>query len=161
MEGLKKVEGSLAKMIESKISPVAADMGYELVNVELCTDYSGQVLRIYIDKDGGVSLSDCESFSREIGRLMDVEDMINGRYHMEVSSPGLDRVLKREVDFRKFMGRKIRLCAHSPVEGRKNFAGTIGEVVDGRVLINCDGRDWPVELSNIKKANLEFELNGK
>jgi ribosome maturation factor RimP len=111
-----------------------------------------------IDKIGGVTLDDCTRVSQEMGRSLDVEDLISNPYHLEVSSPGLDRPLKNERDFMRFSGRRIRVKTINPIGKQKNFKGKLGTCMEGRIEMETDGGIVEILLSNIAKANLEVEL---
>ena len=139
--------------------PLCEDMGIELVDVEYLMERGHWVLRLYIDRPGGVTLDDCARVSRELGTLLDVEDVVPQSYSLEVSSPGLDRPLKRERDFQKAMGKKIRLRTIEPIEGRRNFKALVVGVEDGVVVLkDSEGRLWKINIDNIEKARCEITL---
>jgi|WetSurMetagenome_2_1015567.scaffolds.fasta_scaffold333187_2 ribosome maturation factor RimP len=152
------------KLIEV-VEPAVNAAGYDLVELEFRREPHAFVLRVYIDLleaeaevAGGVTVADCERASRTISASLDVADPIGGRYALEVSSPGLDRPLRRESDYRKFAGRRARIKLHDPVEGRRNFAGVIRDATDGLVHIEADGREFSLPLSGVVKAHLEYDL---
>lgn len=135
----------VAKLVETTL----AGMGYELVDLEL----SGRgLMRVFMDKPDGITLEDCERVSNQLVRLFTVENVVYER--LEVSSPGLDRALKKEADFVRFAGQKAQIKVRMPMEGRKNFVGILGEVKDGVVQLDMDGSLVAIELSNIDKARL-------
>ncbi len=135
----------VAKLVETTL----AGMGYELVDLEL----SGRgLMRVFMDKPDGISVEDCERVSNQLVRLFTVEGVEYER--LEVSSPGLDRVLKKEADFVRFAGHKAQIKVRVPMEGRKNFVGVLGEVKDGGVQLDLEGSLVTIELSNIDKARL-------
>jgi len=109
-------------------------------------------LRVFMDKPDGISLDDCEQVSNQLTRLFTVEGIDFDR--LEVSSPGLDRPLKKEVDFVKFQGQKAQLKLRLPMSGRKNFVGILGVVENGTLHFDVDGNQVAIELSNIDKARL-------
>ncbi len=120
--------------LAEKIALKAAEqMGYTLVDVELVKEATGRFLRFYIDKDGGVSLSDCESFHREVQKQVEAIDYD----YMEVSSPGIDRPLKKQNDFDKAEGEKVELRLYRPINGVKAFTGVLEGLKDGVVTIEC------------------------
>lgn len=124
-------------------------LGYELVELEL----SGRgLLRVFMDKPGGIALEDCELVSHQLTRLFAVEGVDYER--LEVSSPGLDRVLKKEADFERFCGEKASIKLRVPQDGRKNFVGILGELKDGVLQLDVDGKPVALELSNVDKARL-------
>ena len=136
-------------------APLAAQEGLELVDVELGGAGGRQVLRLYIDKAGGVSLDDCTSVSRSVSAALDVEDPVDGAYDLEVSSPGLDRPLRTAEHFEKFKGSKVRVKTYAPLEDRKTFVGTLKDFVEGQVVVDVDGREFRIPREQIAKANVE------
>ena len=144
--------------VEQIISPVLDQDSIELVDVTCRLDRGRWVLGIFIDKPGGVNIDDCADVSRKIGDLIDIEDIVSQRYVLEVSSPGLDRVLKKDKDFQKFSGRKIKLKTHQAQNGRRNFKGKIVRCEQGIVeLEDEEGRVFRFPLTDIEKARLEIE----
>jgi ribosome maturation factor RimP len=140
--------------------PYVRDAGFDLIEVQFGREPGGWILRLFIDKPvgtgGTVSHEDCERVSRDISAALDVADRIPHTYQLEVSSPGLDRPLRREQDFARFAGQsaRLRLADGEVVEGRRNFSGTIVAAQDGRVEIACDGRSYQLPIDGIAKANL-------
>lgn len=153
-----RTEG-LVEKVASLAAPVAEGLGLELVDVEYAVEQGTKVLRIYIDKPGGVSIDDCTDVSREMGTILDVEDLIHERYSLEVSSPGLDRKLTKEKDFIKYAGKKVKIITKEAIEGRKNFKAAIIGAGGGMVSVkDSDGRTWSIALVNIEKARLVVEI---
>lgn len=144
--------------------PLAASLGLELAEVEYKQEGARMVLRIFIDRDGGVTLDDCAAVSRELAEILDVEDFIQSRYSLEVSSPGLNRPLKKPSDYERFTGRlvKIRtyeLLADDAGNKRKTFTGELLGLVNGVVRLKLtEGQTAGVPLEKVAKANLEFEF---
>jgi len=133
------------KIIEATVS----GLGYELVDVER----SGRgMLRVFIDKPEGISVDDCQLVSNQLTRLFLVENIDYDR--LEISSPGLDRPLKKEADFVRFAGGKAQLKLRMPIAGRKNFVGIIGVLDAGVLQLDVDGVAVAIELSNMDKARL-------
>ncbi len=147
-----------SERVRSIADAIVAEQGMELVDVEYRREARGWVLRLYIDKEGGVTLEDCTRISREVGRSLDVEDFILNPYTLEVSSPGLDRPLKKEKDFLRFRDRLVRIKTVSPMEGRRQFRGRLLGLSGDRIQIEMEGRVIDIPLSNVAKANLELEL---
>lgn len=146
---------TITTSIKELADPVAAEEGVEIVAVELLTGHGQWVLRISIDKEGGVTVGDCAAVSRQVSRLLEVKDPIPSSYVLEVSSPGLDRPLTCEEDYRKFKGEEARLRLRSPIDGQRNFRGRIGEVEEGYVsLVDNDGNQAKIQIENVQKANL-------
>lgn len=153
-----KIEG-LEERIRALAEPVLGSFGIELVDVVYTTEHGRRVLRVFIDKPGGITLDDCSEASRELGTVLDVEDPIPQSYMLEVSSPGLDRPLKREDDFRRFLGRKAKIKSKEALEGRRNFTATIDSVEAGKVHVtDFDGKKFEIAISNIDRAKLEIEI---
>ena len=140
------------------VGPVLLSEGLELVEVEYRREARGWVLRLYVDKEGGITLDDCSQISREIGRNMDVEDFITNPYILEVSSPGLTRSLKTEKDFMKYRNCLVKVRTNQPVENRRQFTGILRGVAEERIQIEVDGKVFLVPLSFIAKANLDIEF---
>ncbi len=135
----------VAKLVETTL----AGMGYELVDFEM----SGRgLMRVFMDKPDGITVDDCERVSNHLVRLFTVEGVAYDR--LEVSSPGLDRVLRKEADFVRFKGQKAKFKLRMPMDGSKNFVGIIGELKDGVVQLDIEGRSVAIELSNVDKARL-------
>jgi ribosome maturation factor RimP len=135
----------MAKLIETTVN----GLGYELVDVER----SGRgLLRVFIDKPEGISVDDCQTVSNQLTRLFLVENVTYDR--LEVSSPGLDRALKKEADFVRFAGQKAQIKLRMPLAGRKNFVGVIGGVSNGILQLDVDGNQVAIDLSNLDKARL-------
>ena len=136
----------LALLLESTL----AGMGYELVDFE--RSGKGTLLRVFIDKPEGISVEDCAAVSNHLGRVFAVENVDYER--LEISSPGLDRALKKEQDFVRFAGHKARIKVRVPVEGQRNFVGVLRETRAGKVEIEVDGKVVSLDLTNLDKARL-------
>jgi len=139
--------------------PYVRDAGFDLIEVQFGREQRGMVLRLFIDRpegggSGGINVDDCERVSRDVSAALDVADKIPQAYQLEVSSPGLDRPLRRERDFARFVGESARIRLTEGVEGRRNFTGTIRGAKDGRVEIACDGRSYEIPVDDITRANL-------
>ena len=153
----------MASLITSQIlalvRPPVEAVGYELVDVEWKHEQLGWVCRVFIDGPGGIGHADCERISRELSALLDVHDAIPHNYHLEVSSPGLDRPLRTAQHFRRFVGQTARVRLKVGVDGRRNFSGKIVDVDDeNRVSIEVDGKRFLLPLLDLDRANLEYEL---
>jgi len=138
--------------------PILSDEGIELVEVEYRREARGWILRLYVDKEGGISLEDCARISREIGRNLDVEDLIMTPYNLEVSSPGLTRSLKSEKDFMKYRDRLVKVTTTQPIGNRRQFKGRLRGVLGNQVQVEMDGEVFQIPLSDIAKAHLEIEF---
>ncbi len=144
---------------------VAGSSGLEIVEVDLRGGGKGRMLRVVIDKPGGVTHEDCASLSREVGTILDVEDVVpGGSYTLEVSSPGLDRKLTKAADYQRFTGNRVRLVTREPVAGRRDFDGRLESVTDGRLTLEVPGKKKQppsrveIELSNVDRAHLVPEF---
>ena len=138
--------------------PVIIDEGMELVDIEYRREQGGWVLRLFIDKEGGITLGDCSNISSQIGHLIEVDDLISNPYTLEVSSPGLNRPLKKEEDFVKYRGRLVKLKLRDPIEGRRVFKGRLLDSEEGLVRIDMEDDVVSLPFNNIRKANLEYEF---
>lgn len=140
------------------LEPPVAALGYELVDIEARLGGPGGLLRLFIDKEGGVDLADCERVSRQVGSLLDVEDPIPGRYALEVSSPGLDRRLTRREDFARFAGRLVRVRSRSAVDGRRRFKGRLKGLADDDVVLAVEDDEVRLPFNDIDQVRLVPEL---
>lgn len=139
--------------IQSILEKTLPGLGYEVVDFELTAQGT---LRIFIDKEGGITVEDCATVSNHLSRLFMVEDV--DYKNLEVSSPGLDRPLKKAADFVRFVGSEAKIKTRLPVEGQKNFIGRIEACENGVVRIAFDGKTVGLELANIDKARLKPEF---
>jgi len=151
---------------------VAQSSGLELVDVELLGGGKARMLRVYIDKPGGVTHEDCSNFSREAGTIFDVEDAVPGSsYTLEVSSPGLERKLTKPDDFERFVGSLVKVTTRDPINGNRHFEGRLKAFQDSRLWIELTGRkkskkheaveagsEVEIVLGNVEKANLVPEF---
>ena len=151
---------------------IAQSSGLELVDLELLGGGKARVLRVYIDKPGGVTHDDCSNFSREAGTIFDVEEAVpGGSYTLEVSSPGLDRKLTKAAEFERFQGSLVKLTTHEPLDGNRHFEGRLEKFENGRLTLDQSatkrkpkkGQALPperveIDLGNIEKANLVPEI---
>ncbi len=139
--------------------PVVEGLGLELADVEYTTEDGRKILRVTIDKTEGITLDDCAGVSRELSTLFDIDDIVPDHYSLEVSSPGLDRRLRKRKDFLEAVGRKIKLRTKDPILDRRNFMVTLEAVGESSVeLRDINDELWTVELDNIDKARLEVIL---
>lgn len=148
-----------AKEIEVLLSPVADGQGMEIVDVQYVKESGSRILRVFIDKADGISMDDCERMSHIIGAYLDDKDVLKESYMLEISSPGLNRVLKKAESFQRFCGENARIQTFNPINGQKNFFGEILGISDGKVKINdITNGTVEIEVSDIKKANLETDI---
>jgi ribosome maturation factor RimP len=140
--------------IEQYAEPLLREMGLELVEIQFRREGHGWVLRLFIDREQGVSLDDCAAVSRAISTWLDVEDLIEHAYHLEVSSPGLERPLKKIEDFQRFVGRQAKVKLKEPRDGQKVFIGTLETVAGGQVTLLVDGKPVTILFEEIARARL-------
>lgn len=158
----------VTEQVEALVEPLLEDLGFELVDLEYMRETRGWVLRFYLDKEGGINLDDCASASREISTLLDVEDLIPTAFNLEVSSPGLERPLKKLVDFERFSGQLVKIKTWQGIDpdesGKKRKAFTARLLgVDGNDIVikeeeRKNATEMKIALDQISKANLHFEF---
>ena len=143
----------------SKIAaPVAAEAGCSLWDVEYVREAGTWYLRVYIDKDGGVDIDDCERISRTLDPMLDELDLIPDSYVFEVGSAGIERELKRPSDFAAFMGGEVEVRLYQPVNGRKAYVGTLAAYEDGKTTVTVDGKEIAFEKSQIAQVKLHATI---
>ncbi len=133
--------------------PLCQAENFDLVHIEYCPG-SENIVRIYVDKPGGITLNDCAYLSRQLGDLIDVHLEELGRYRLEISSPGPNRPLNKKEDFLRFTGKKIRIETHEPIEGQKKFTGILEQTNHDSVVIAVDGKRVEIADLMISKAML-------
>jgi len=154
----------ICERVSALARPILESMQLELVEVEFKRSGRESVLRMFIDREGGVNLDDCADVSRELSMILDVEDFIHCFYNLEVSSPGLDRPIKSLADYQRFTGRLVKIRTYEPLsddEGnkRKTFLGTLLGLNNGVVTMKLnEGQTAAIQLERVAKANLEFEF---
>ena len=153
--------GAIEQKVRALAEPVAGRAGCELVDVEYRREPGGWTLRLFIDREGGVTLEDCRRVSEEVGTVLDVEDPIPNPFSLEVSSPGLDRPLRREKDFLAAEGKLVRVTTREPIGGRRNFRGRLARVEPGESLtlrvIDETGAEHRIPASSVDRAHLVYE----
>ena len=147
----------IMERVQSIIDPILFQEEFELVDIEYRRESKGWVLRLYLDKEGGISLDDCTRMSQEVGRNLDIEDFIQAPYTLEVSSPGLTRSLKTKKDFIKNSHRLIKVKTLEPIGNRRNFKGKLLSISENKIKIESDGGIFEIPLENVAKANLEMD----
>ena len=148
----------IAQSVMDLIEPILVAEGLELVDVEYKKEGPNWVLRIFIDKEEGITVADCQKVSQLTGDLIDVEETIKTPFNLEVSSPGLDRSLKREKDFLKFKGKRVCLHSISPIDNRRKFTGILADFKDQTVYMELDGKPFEILLSQVAKTNVVIEI---
>jgi ribosome maturation factor RimP len=138
---------------------VAAGEGMEVVDIEFRPEGSrgGRVLRLYLDKEGGPTVDDLTRVSRQLSERLDESPEVPGPYTLEVSSPGINRALKRVEHYARYVDKKVRVRTRDMIEGRRSFLGVLKEVTQDEIVVALDGREFRLALSQIEKANYEHE----
>jgi ribosome maturation factor RimP len=150
--------------VKALIMPIISNAQLELVDVEYTREGQVHYLRIFIDRPGGVTLDDCQMISRECEVVLDIEEIIHTQYILEVSSPGLDRPLKKKDDYERFRDRLVKIRTYHAIEGRKNFLGHLAGLMDDpetdtcMVKLHVDGDDIRIPYDMIASARLEVEF---
>ena len=158
MAGNIEQTNTLHSRLTALIEPVVIDLELELVEVQFRREATGWVLRLIVDKEDGVSLDNCSAVSREVGRLLEVEDPIEHPYLLEVSSPGLERPLTKEKDYLRFRHHKAKIKTREPIDNQRVFVGTIENLHNKVLTLQTDGGEIKLPLDMIAKARLVFEM---
>lgn len=152
------IESPLVLRLTQLVAPVVDDFGCELVELQFRREAAGWVLRLIIDHENGIGIDDCARISREVAHLLEVEDPIEQAYSLEVSSPGLDRPLKKERDFVRCKGKKAKVVVREPIDGQNSFIGLIEEVTQESVTLRTDHGIIEIPFARMKKARLVIEF---
>lgn len=149
----------IARQVETVAGPIGTRLGLEVVDVELVGDGRHQVLRVLVDREGGVDVGACARLSEALSRELDLYDLPIGPYTLEVASPGLDRVLRKPAEFVRFSGRIVAVTTHAPIGGQRRFRGRLLGLVDGQVALRLDdGHEIRVSPEEIAQARLVVEM---
>jgi len=148
------------KQLTTIIQPVVEDLGFDLWGIEYLPQKSGALVRIYIDHEQGISVDHCADCSREISAVMEVEDPIKSAYVLEVSSPGLDRVLFDEEQFDLYIGDRVKVKLAQPVDGSRKITGTIKAVNGDEITLVNEVGEYTFNMSNVMKARLQPQYDG-
>ena len=153
---------SVAERVSKIAEQAAIDHGLELVHAEVAGPEGKPIVRLFIDKPGGVTHDDCSKVSHQMSTVLDVEDFIHSAYVLEVSSPGLERGLYKQADYERFTGSQAKIKARSPIKGQRNFRGRIAGVANDKVIVEdrTSGR-VEIPLDGIIKANLEADVESE
>jgi ribosome maturation factor RimP len=148
----------LKEKIRKIAEPVVASEAMELIHVECLKMHTRWVVRLYLDKENGVTIDDCTAVSNQLGDILDIHDLINGPYSLEISSPGFDRPISRDQDFIKYKNHKVDVKTLSKIDGVKHFHGVLIDFIDENdqkvILIEISGKSYRIPKSEITKANL-------
>ncbi len=152
----KKNKGQQAEVVRALVEPVVVYAGMELIDVEYGREPSGVILRLTIDKPGGVTVDDCSYISRLAGDLLDAKDSVPGSYNLEVSSPGINRPLQKKDDFERFAGQKVLIKTRELIDGRKNFKGILNGTRDDFIVISSEKTVFSIPFELVSKARLDI-----
>lgn len=152
-----KMVQSLENQIIALIEPIVEEEGCRLITVEITSEMGQRVLRVSIDKENGVTLDDCSRISASIEDIIEVEEIISGRYNLEVSSPGLDRPLRKGDHFQEAIGQTVKITTFEKINGRANYKGILKNIKGDIVSLLVDNEMFELPLGQIKKANLANE----
>ena len=146
--------------VEELLRPIAVRLGLETVDLALSGEGHRTVLRVVVDRvEGGITVEECARVSEALSRQLDLYDLFEDPYTLEVSSPGLDRPLRNDADFRRFAGKKAELKTYGPVEGQRHFRGILLGVIGEAVVLQVDGRQVQLPKSQIAQARLLVEMD--
>jgi ribosome maturation factor RimP len=154
-------KGSAIEAVQAVAQRVTTARGFELVDLELKRQPGGSLVRLFVDKPGGIGLDDLQSVSEEVSTILDAEDPIESTYTLEVSSPGLDRPLKNESDYRRFVGKLAKLSSYELIDGRRHWTGRIESVEGGEVHLRLEkegGLLCRLPLDKVAHGRLEVEF---
>jgi ribosome maturation factor RimP len=162
VRGLLMISGSkrIVHEVSSVAEPLLDSLGMEMVDTEFLSEKGRWVLRVFIDREGGVTLDDCAGVSRELGDLIEAKNIIDYPYVLEVSSPGLNRPLKKERDFMRSIDKMVKVTMSQPINNRRNFTGRLADVREGIIRLSLDDTNViELPLEGIERARLKYEYN--
>ena len=148
---------ALVTQIYEMVKPIADELNYEIYHIEYVKENGEYYLRIYIEKEGGITLNDCEALSRRVSEIMDEKDPIPEAYFLEVSSPGLNRTIFTEAHYKRFVGREVMVRFTKAIDGKKNVKGILKEVNEDNIIVEVDTL-ISIPKEKIKSANIEGEI---
>ena len=157
-----KLKGADAvERVKAVAERVTAGRGFELVEVEMKRERGGYLVRLFVDREGGIGLADLQTVSEEVSAILDADDPIESAYTLEVSSPGLDRPLKKEADYQKSVGKLVKLSSYEPVDGRRHWTGRLTAIEDGMLCVTLEnegGKVARVPFEKVSHGRLEVEF---
>ena len=151
-------EENIISNIKELLEPILIEKNLELFDIEFKGLGRKGILRVYIDKEEGVTIDDCARISRELGALLDVHEVIPGSYNLEISSPGLTRPLRKPSDYLRFKGKKVKIKTVEDIGNKKVFKGRLLDFIDDTVSLETEGMNYLIPYSKIEKANLELDF---
>lgn len=146
------------EIVEELITPCVQESGMELVDVEFVKEGGCWYLRIFIDKPGGIGIEDCGYLSQKIDRILDEKDPIPQSYRLEVSSPGIERPLKKLSDFSRFAGSMAVITTFTPIDGKKNLTGRIAAAYEDNIILESEGKEFTIPFRQVASARLKAEF---
>ena len=146
------------RLIEETVENALAQDAYELVDLKYLEEGGRWILRFFVDKHGGVTLDDCQRISEKVGSILDATDMMTHSYCLEVSSPGVDRILKKAKDFKRFSGQRVKVRLKTAVDGRRRFQGYLQGMENDGLLLENGGSTIRLPLAAVEEARLDPEL---
>jgi ribosome maturation factor RimP len=149
---------TVAERVWEVAEPLVEDEGLEIVDIEYRREPRGMILRLFVDREGGVSLDDLTRVSRQLGDLLDAHDVVPGAYTLEMSSPGINRRLRRPDHFSRYVGKKVRVKLANPRDGRRVFVGTLESVGEGGISVSDSTGAHFVAFAEIAQANYEADV---
>ena len=155
---MSEMTSPVIKEVFALIEPILDEIEIELVDIEYLFEQGRWILRIYVDKSGGITLDHCARVSREIGDLIEVKDIFHQGYVLEVSSPGLNRCLKKEKDFQRVVGKNIKIRMTTPFEGQRNFRGNLQSFKNGILYLGIKDDLILLPYGDVEKANLVYDF---
>ncbi|MEW9667672.1 ribosome maturation factor RimP [Ammoniphilus sp. 3BR4] len=147
---------NVTTVVEELVTPILADMSIELVDIEYVKEGNNWFLRVYIDKEGGIDIEDCGAVSEKLSKRLDEVDPIPDAYFLEVSSPGIERPLKKEKDFRWSIGKRVHLKTKEPIEDLKVFEGILSQFDQGLITIQEEQKSYVIPYDKVENARLAF-----
>jgi len=148
----------LIRQISELVEPILDEMDVELVDIEYLSNHGRWIVRVYVDKEGGITVDDCAGVSREIDAIIEIKDIIPHAYVLEVSSPGLNRPLKKEKDFQRAVGKKIKAKTSVPLKGRRHFTGYLKDFQNDILYLELEDKVVALSRRDVEKANLVYEF---
>lgn len=148
----------IEKTVYDIVLPIAEDLGYSVYDVLYVKEGPYWFLRVYIDRENGVDVDDCEIVSRSLSAILDEKNFIDTNYFLEISSPGIERIIRQEEHFDMAVGKDVRFKLYRALNGKKEIEGELTESNKSSVFVNCDGEDLEIDKKNIAKANIRFEF---
>lgn len=156
------MDSSVIGRVWSITEPLVAEYGMEIVDIDYRREARGNVLRFYLDREhGGVTIDELSTMSRRLGDVVEVHDVVPGRYLLEVSSPGINRRLRQPEHFRRYIGKRVRVRTVERAEGRRQYVGALRAVEDGGVVVATDQGDTFIAFDNIAQANYEHDFTAE